>query len=301
MQAKELRRILRYRAALALPGVLGRLPEPWARALGGGIGWCAYGAIARDRRLAHQNLRRVYPRLESASIRLMARRSFVALGKNIVDFVRYPQYSESRREAMIHVRGEEFLESRRGRGAVVVSGHLGCWELLGAALARRGFPLKGLARPMREKRLQDLLTAHRRAMGIEVIDTRSPVRALRHLKQGGWLAVLIDQRVPRGIPVRFLGQPTVMTDAPARAAWSTGVPLIPVAVYREGKHHCLEVGEPLPAPAGPGDVLPVTQALADWLSRRIEAHPLEWMWIHPRWPKAKARSAQSGPDLDAVA
>jgi KDO2-lipid IV(A) lauroyltransferase len=158
---------------------------------------------------------------------------------------------------------------------------------MGAHLSARGYPLRSLARPLREERLESRLRRHRESMGVHTLSARDGTRsAVRHLRRGGLLGVLIDQRVRSGgVTVPFLGQPTRMVDGPARLALATGAPVVPGGVYRDaGNRHRVVLDPPiLPDPGAADPVTDLTARLAAALERRIHEHPDQWMWIHPRW------------------
>lgn len=296
MHHKGLTRYMRRCGVRALPWVLRRLPEPLGRGMCAGIGALAHRFVARDRYLARENLARVHADWEPQRIHRFARQVFVEIGRNAYDFLRYPDMDPEARNALVRFEGLETLDRLAG-GAVVVTGHLGCWELLAAGLCRRGYPLKALARPLREAGLEALLTEHRRRMGVQTFSSRVlPVQGVRHLKQGGLLGVLVDQRMKRGgVEVTFLGQPTRMTDAPARLALATGVPLVPVGIARQadGTHRAWIT--PAVHPRGSG-IPEVTQILASRLEDLIARAPEQWIWIHPRWKESRRREDARAAD-----
>jgi KDO2-lipid IV(A) lauroyltransferase len=211
---------------------------------------------------------------------------FEEIGRNAYDFVRYPGLSPRRRRALVDVEGAQHLDHALAskRGAVIVTAHLGAWEVLAGALVAQGYPLKALAQPLREPRLEKLLRRHRAKMGIETFSSLdSPLAAMRHVRQGGFLGVLMDQRLKRGgVIVNFLGQPTRMTEAPARLAMAAKAPLVPMGIVRGSDHrHRARV---LPAiETSSASALLLTQSLADALGGLIRETPEQWMWIHPRW------------------
>jgi KDO2-lipid IV(A) lauroyltransferase len=287
MTGKELRRILRARAVQALPGLLDRLGEARGRRICVGIGRAGHRLVGRDRRLARSNLARVYPGWSTRDVERTARRVFEEIGRNAFDFLRYPDLSEEERATLVAIEGREHLERAlaRGRGVVVVTGHLGCWELLAATLVREGVSLKALARPLREARLDAMLLEHRRRMGVETLSSqRLPVRAVRHLRAGGALGVLIDQRIRRGgVVVSFLDQPTRLTDAPARLALATGAVLLPTGIRRLPDHrHRVTIRPGRPVESS-DTVAGLTRYLAGEIGVLIRSVPEQWMWIHPRW------------------
>ncbi len=295
-----MRRRIRLEAVRALPGVFRFLPEAAGREFCAGLGAIGHLWIARDRRLARGNLSRVHPEWPPERVRREARRVFEEIGRNAYDFIRYPALSEETRRALVSVEGEEVLEAARGagRGAVLVTGHLGSWEVLAAALAGRGYPLRALARPLREPALDRALTEHRRRMGVETISSEAlPLRPLRHLRRGGFLGILADQRVRReGVTVKFLGQRTIMTGAPARLAVASGAPLIPLGIRRLPDHrHRITVLGAIDPGSDPARVPELTQQVAGALGSLIGRCPEQWMWIHPRWePRRTPASGAAG-------
>jgi KDO2-lipid IV(A) lauroyltransferase len=228
----------------------------------------------------------VYPGWSRDEVELFARVVFAEIGRNAFDFLRYPSLDGSRRDALVRIEGRRILDSARaeGRGVVVVTAHLGCWEILGASLARQGYPLKAMARPLREPRLDAILCRHRSQMGVETISSRAlPVTAIRHLKTGGFLGLLADQRIKEGgVVVKFLDQTTRMTDSPARLARASGAVIVPVGIRRlEDHRHVINVLPPLQTENA--SVTEVTQQIANSLEGLIRKAPEQWIWIHPRW------------------
>lgn len=294
MYGKELRRRVRHRAALVLPRLLARLPEGPGRMGCGALGLLGYALIGRDRRFARHNLGLVHPTWTRRRIEATSLAAFRHLGYNAFDFLRYPELSPGDRAALVSMTGPHALHAaqRAGRGAVVVTAHFGCWELLAAELARAGFPLLALARPLREARLDRALGRHRARMGVRTASTEdNPRKVVRHLRHGGFVGVLADQRVRHGgIEVTFLGQPTAMTSAPARLARAGRAPIVPVGIVRGSDHrHKVVVLEPIETGE---DLAVTTQRVADALSRLIRRDEPQWMWIHPRWRPAEVKPAR---------
>ena len=280
---------MRSRVAAGLPAVLARVPEPVGRGFCVAVGRAAHLLVGRDRRLARANLARVHPELPETMVRRRARRVFEEIGRNAYDFLRYPRLSPTDRASLVTLEGEEHLGAALapGRGALLVTGHLGNWEVMAAHLSAAGYPLRSLARPLREARLESRLRNHREAMGVRTLSARDDtLAAARHLRRGGLLGVLIDQRVRAGgVTVPFLGQPTRMVDGPARLALATGARVVPGSVHREADHrHRIVLDPPLdPDPGAADPVTDLTARLAAALEQRILEHPDQWMWIHPRW------------------
>jgi KDO2-lipid IV(A) lauroyltransferase len=180
----------------------------------------------------------------------------------------------------------------RGRGALVVTAHLGNWELLCAALRRRGHHGAVVGRVRRRDPSHAWLTEMRRAYGVETIaqDT-SPREALRVLARGGVLGLLSDLHVKRldHVTLPFLGRPAPTLTAPAAFARAHHAPLVPVSCVARDRgrgRYVLAVEEPLALRADlprEAAALELLTRLNDVYSRWIRAHPEQWAWHQRRW------------------
>ena len=176
-----------------------------------------------------------------------------------------------------------------GRGAIVVTAHLGDWELLCARLRRLGHEGAVVGRVRRRDSSHRWLTAMRRAYGVETIaQDAHPREALGVLRRGGVLGLLTDLRVKRlaSRELPFLGHPAPTMTAPAAFARAWRAPLVPIRCVRTDGAYRLSVEEPLDLR---GD-LPREGAEADLLRRQnevfdrwIAAHPEQWAWYVPRF------------------
>ena len=113
--------------------------------------------------------------------------------------------------------------------------------------------------------------------------------ALAHLSRGGYLGMLMDQKMNDGIEARFFGRPAMTAPALAALALRFRCPVVPAHVQRVGPARFrLVCEEPLDLPDTgdrQADILAVTQAVNDRLERWIRARPEGWLWLHRRWPK----------------
>jgi len=182
---------------------------------------------------------------------------------------------------------ERMYQAGDGTAAcVVVTGHIGNWELAGAYLAAAGVPVTAVARRQRGafgRRLQ----AAREASGISIIDHDDGVGpVVRALRSGRCVTLVADQHVYKGgEPLPFLGRPARTRLGPVRLAAAAKVPLFFGALVREGTGYRAEWH------AIPGDLVqskdPVT-ATGSWLSLledAVKQWPEQYFWFHRRWRK----------------
>jgi phosphatidylinositol dimannoside acyltransferase len=182
----------------------------------------------------------------------------------------------------------------RGKGAIVVVGHLGNWDAAGAWAGARGHLLVTVAEVLRPRRMFDFFAAHRARLGMKILPAERGVTAklAEAVEQGAVVAILGDRDLKSTGPrVEFFGEPATMPAGPASIALRTGVPLLVAGVYgrtlASGKRgwEC-EVSMPieLPEQRGPRDLGDLTRAVARQLEDFVARHPEEWHVLQPFWP-----------------
>ena len=177
-----------------------------------------------------------------------------------------------------------------GRGAIVVTAHLGNWELLAARLRRRGLHGAVVGRERPRDPTSGWLVRMRAAYGVESLpQDAAPRRLLEVLHGGGTLGLLADLDVRRlaGTYVPFFGTPARALTAPAALARAAGLPLLPARCtaidarrYRLTFDAPLELDTRLDRRAA---TLELTERLAACYERWIRADPEQWAWHQPRW------------------
>ncbi len=181
-------------------------------------------------------------------------------------------------------------EVAAGRGVIVVTGHLGNWELLAARLSHRGYRGAVIGRRHPRDPAAAWLPRIRRRHGVETLAQDAPPRrALEILRNGGVLGILCDLEVRRldGEFVPFFGRPALTMAAPAALARATRLPLYPVrCVAHDPQSYRLSVDPPLQLERGKDR----TEARRDLLTRMnalfeawIRKTPEQWAWHQHRW------------------
>ncbi len=266
------------------------------------LGDLCYLALPGTRRLALEHLgiafgdqmpERERRQIVRACLRNWAR-CFVEVAKMEDIRARFDDYVE--------VSGWDNVEAVRaqGKGALVITGHIGNWELMAAYAARTGVAVAAIARRLNEPRLNQLLVDFRLANGIQPILRESPTASreiISFVRQGGFLAFLIDQDIlTPSISVPFFGRPARTPAAAAILAVRRNLALLPAFAQRRptGGHRFIF----LPALYAPAEgdrrqaIVELTRQLNRLLEAHIRANPTEWAWWHRRWRRPP------NPDLD---
>jgi KDO2-lipid IV(A) lauroyltransferase len=291
---KSLRRFATFLFIKTLLALAFMLPRRLGHALFGGLGRFAYRFFRRFRRVALANLHLVYDgKLTDKDLERIAREAFTNLGKFAYDAACMGKYTVKSLDGMVHPVGMDRIDRllAQGRGVVGLSGHIGNWELLGAYLARKGYPVNVLATRVRNRRLDDLLLGLRRSTGMKVLErSRSIMGAVRCLKDGEILGVLMDQDTSvESVVVDFLGYPAKTPVGPVKLASGTGAALVPIAMLMnpDGTYR-IEVEEPLVI-EGNGDSLERDVAKCSAaIEGFIRSEPAQWVWMHKRWKSVAA-------------
>jgi len=255
------------------------------------------GTIFRYRRsVVLEQLGHSFPNLGSSQLedladgvyRHLGRTAGEAFGSGFDDLV----------DGVLVVPGWQQLDEvmAEGKGAIVVTGHIGNFELGGAVLARR-YSLLDVVKPQRNVLFDAFINNLRHQRGIMTVpvDESGPAVA-RHLRRGGLVSLLVDQDAgQQGVFVNFLGRPASTWPGAARLSLRTGCPIVPVAILRQKDNaHCLFIGTPM-SPAGrpntPQGIKDFLQDISNSLEEYIYGQPEQWFWVHRRW-----KSQAKGPE-----
>jgi KDO2-lipid IV(A) lauroyltransferase len=282
---------LEYALVATIRAIVGILPDFLARWLGTAIGYFVYLIDRRHRRLAIRQLQAAFPLRTKPECRRIARATFVHFGQLLIAVLRFSTFSPERMRSRIEFEGDERVRAAlgAGKGAIIVTGHFGYWELGGLAHPLVLPPFWVLARPLDNPLLHDLLERIRCRTGNHVIYKQGALRrVLRALEQNECVAILIDQYAqgPEAVPVEFFGRPAPTTAALATLALRTGAPLLPaVALPLPGGRYRMvyEAAVETPPADSPDPVRELTQRCTDVLEMYVRRYPHLWLWMHRRW------------------
>lgn len=264
----------------------GRSAASWVAA------FLAYDLARVRRSVVHSNLRRALG-LQGRALRRVARGAYHHLALVALEVAVAARTSPEVMASVCRVEGEEHLRNLReeGRGAILVSGHLGNWEYLGLSLAVRGYPLTAVAARVRNARLHRWLTQLRARYGASLIPMgRGAVSAcVDALRRGSFLMLLVDQDARRGgVFVDFFGIPASTHAGAAVLSLRTQAPMVPCRAVRTGGGYVTHVLPPLPPVRTLGEVTVRMQEVTSILEAWIREDPPSWLWLHRRFKTSPA-------------
>jgi KDO2-lipid IV(A) lauroyltransferase len=280
------------------------LPAGFSVRLAGFLGKIAFDVIGFRRKVTLSNLRtRLAGHRSDEELEDIGRRSYMHFGMSIAEFVRVPAVGLGYVDRNIRLDGLEHLDRALdgGKGAVLVTGHFGSWELMGRALVLSGYPMKFIVGVQRNPLVQDMMNDIRRSAGVGVVEPDSLLRITRSLRSNSFVAMLSDQDAgPHGVFVDFFGEKASTPQGAARLAMMTGAPVIPGFIVRlGGLRHQVVIEKPLEIPAGLSReeaVLEITRRFTAVIEEYVREHPDHYLWAHRRWRTRPRQSDLDKPD-----
>ena len=296
MPGRSSRRLRHHAGYLLLRGLLaagGALPLSLLRPIGRTLGGAALSLSRRERDRARDHLRIAWPELARGEHDRLLAASARHLGLMLAEVDWLWHATPEQVLELAPMTGGEHLERVRadGRGAVLITGHVGNWELLNARLCAGGVPMTIAVRELDDPRLDAAALRLRARHGAEVVPRGDGAgrRLLAALRANRVVGLLIDQDIADipGVFVPFFGRPAWTPSGAATIAVRTGRPMVPAFIHRLPDHrHQAEVLPPLEVPEE-GSVEEraerLTAAATAAIEARIRRHPEQWVWSHRRW------------------
>lgn len=255
-----------------------------ARSLGNVFGW-AMSWIPIARRRFDREIRRIYPDMVLAERLSLSRKMGQNMGRTLFEVFHNTEFQERQDRFHISGPGLAVLQKARaeGKGAILVSGHFGQWEAVRAVLKYQGMETAGVYRPQSNRHYQRLLARGIEQGGKPALSTgpNGTKAMIRHLRSGGFVAILLDEKTVDGEMLPFLGFDALTSLAAARLALKYDVPFMPVFGTR--RENSSDIDVEFENPVEPSDPSTMTHAFNDNLSARILEKPDQWYWLLRRW------------------
>ncbi|HZD75939.1 MAG TPA: lysophospholipid acyltransferase family protein [Acidobacteriaceae bacterium] len=288
-----MRQRLEFILVFVLVRGLGILPRRWARAAGAGLGALAFMVTGRLRRTGERNLQLAYPAGDHAWRKRILRQLYRNLGLHLAEFCVMSRYTPESTRSLVRYAGlEHYLAAReRGQGVLVITGHLGLWELSSFYHSLMGYPMSMVIRRLDNPLVDRLVNGIRCLHGNTVLHKDDFARGLLGaMRRGETVGILMDTNMtpPQGVFVDFFGVPACTASGLARVAMRTEAAVLPgfLTWREEEKKYVLEFGERLELVRTGNDELDIvtntqicTTAIEIWVRR----FPEQWLWVHRRW------------------
>lgn len=284
---------MEYGAVRELMGLFGVLPRRAARSLGAGVGMLAWALFPRLRRVGLRNLAMAYPEWTLERRKTTLRQLYRTLGWQLAEFCHLSRYKRESVTSFTRCEGlEHYLAARdQGRGVLVITGHLGAWELSSFYHSLMGYPMSMVIRRLDNPLVDSLVNQIRCLHGNRVLHKDDFARGLLSaMRAGETVGILMDTNMtpPQGVFVPFFGVEACTASGLARVALRTGAAVLPGYMVWEAseKKYVLRFEPPIPLERTgdeEADIVSNTARFTNAIEQAVRRYPEQWLWLHRRW------------------
>lgn len=229
----------------------------------------------------------------------MARKNFQYFGKYLVDFFKFARFTPSEIKRLVSMEHFEHLEQAEalGRGLIIISAHLGNWELAAAILTALGRKIHAVFLPQRANKINELFQKHRSQRGIHGIPLGHAARGvIEAIKRNECVAMLADRDfTAHQYPILFFGKSAHFSSGPARVAVKTQAPIVPTFLLRQPDDTFLLRFYPALVPESRTTVAELQERIRDVLEQEIGRNILQWFMFDDFWNPRRNDEQRAAP------
>src|SRR5215470_16240946 len=284
---------LEFAIVWVLVRFLGLLPRNVARNLGALIGSLAYRVVPRLQGVGLRNLELAFPTWSEGQRQDVLRKLYCSLGWLLAEFCQMPKYTPENSQSFLRYDGlERYLAARdKGKGVLIVTGHLGAWELSSFYHSLMGYPMSMVIRRLDNAKVDGLVNKIRCLHGNRVLHKDDFARGLLEaMREGETVGILMDTNMtpPQGVFVPFFGTLACTASGLARVALKTGAAVLPGFMLWEDseKKYVLHFGDEIVLDRtgdDEADTVTNTAKCTAAIEAYVKRYPDQWLWVHRRW------------------
>ncbi|MFT4915189.1 MAG: KDO2-lipid IV(A) lauroyltransferase [Yoonia sp.] len=229
--------------------------------------------------------KRVFPNMKRSARSQLGQNMGRQMGQTLFEIYHDDDFQHQHHKFHVSGPGLDAIKAAQaaGKGAIIVSGHFGQWEAVRAVIKMHGMESGAVYRPNKNRHYERRIRKGIEAGGKPIFATgRVGTKALvRHLREGGIVSILLDEKYSEGVRLPFLGHDALTSLSAAQLALKYDLPMIPAYGIRmeDGLSFQVEFEAPIPHT----DSIVMTRTFNDSLSARILTNPDQWYWMLKRW------------------
>lgn len=247
-----------------------------------------YNLSPRDRKAVVNNLKRILPPSEQDEdhIEQCAKEVFINFGKYLVDFFRFSLLKKENLDSVLKFKGLQHVDRalKKGKGLIVVTAHMGNWELGGVGMSILGYPVIAVALPHNYRKINSFFNHQREKRGVVVVPSLGlAIRRIYEALKNNKLVALVGDRdfTSAGQKMDFLGATKIIPRGPAVLALRTGAPIVPAFVIRQKDDtHVVEFEEPIQDLSSEERIMSQCVKL---IEAKIRQYPCQWLMFREFW------------------
>lgn len=247
----------------------------------------------RDRRFVRGNLSVIFPEKSIKELRKISKQVFRNFAKYLVDFFRFQKLNLDYINKNVKLENMHYFDQAlaTGKGVVVLTAHLGNWELGGVVIALLGYPFWAVALPHKNKKVNDFFDAQRNSKGVNVIAMGKAVRScIAQIRKNHMVALVGDRDFThKGVVIDFFGLPAHFPEGPAALSLMTGASIVPGFMLRNSDDtFTLRIEKPIEFSSSGDKVKDLADLITVYkkvIEDYIRQYPEQWYVFRKFWTK----------------
>ncbi|MEP2533132.1 lysophospholipid acyltransferase family protein [Shimia sp.] len=268
-------------------GLMRLLPYDTRLHVGGLVATKVIAPLTGTRRRIRKNLSIALPDLTLDEVKRIVSGVPYNMGRTLMEFYSPHEFSERVQRLELDGVGMPAITKAQeeGRGVMLITGHIGNYEAVNAAFIGRGYQIGGLYKKMSNPYFNKHYVAAMAAIGEPLFERgrRGMAAMVKHLRSGGMVGLILDQRMNDAPILEFMGKPARTALSAAEMALKYNALIVPCYAIRQADGSFDIIVE---TPIEPDTAENMTQQLNNSLEVQVRAHPEQWMWTHNRWKNA---------------
>ena len=246
------------------------------------------GPIFRSKKLIHTNIKKAFPKNNSAEIKKLTKLMWNNYGRVFAEYMFIKDFRFQKIDSKIEIIGQEILDEikKSNKPVVFISGHFSNFELMAMQIEKAGIKLSAIYRPLNNIFLNRIMEKIRKKYICKnqikkgIAGTRELIKFQRNNYS---IALMIDQRVSEGEKVNFFNQEAYTTTIPAQLAKKFDMPIVPIFIERvNDTNFKIKISKPVNFLKS-DSIKDITSKLNVIIEEMILKNPTQWIWSHNRW------------------
>ena len=241
--------------------------------------------LTGNKKRIEYNLNLVMPNLHENAKKELVNKCLDNIGMTMFELLAPKEFKLAGQKANVIGPGKALLDKARdaSQPVILISGHFGNYDVVRANLISKGYQLGALYRPMNNPYFNATYLKNISLIGVPLFarGKNGMAEMMKFLRDGKLIALLIDQHMSNGEPLKFFGKPALTATSAAKMALKYNAILMPFFVVRKGKQSNFDLH--FEAPIEHSDPIKMTQEFNDRLESRVRENLDQWLWTHKRW------------------
>ena len=238
-----------------------------------------------NKKRIESNVNLVLPNLPESDKKNLIKNCLHNIGMTMFELLSPHDFKLAGQKANVLGPGSSLLEKARvnSQPVILVSGHFGNYDVVRANLISKGYQLGALYRPMNNPYFNKTYVKNISEIGKPLFPRgkKGMAEMMGFLRDGNLIALLIDQHMSTGEPLKFFGKTAFTATSAAKIAIKYNAIFMPFFVVRKGNTSSFDLH--FEEPIEHTDPVKMTQEFNDRLEARVKANTEQWLWTHKRW------------------